>query len=266
MSDITLPYTPANGTVFDPLQFSDDLYSETAGVSLYETSNGHIEFANLAAGTKVRQHHIRPWQVGDAKSDGAVKAVDFFQDAYGQDTVFYGVAGANLTFYQKYDCSLAMFFASFFANVWRQRGAKTDQTWAAAPAIFVKMFIDGVEIPQTQRMLPETIYYSDMSVAPGVPYHYGNGVNFTFAREQRLTRYMNLHHTKRIGGSSGDKTNQLLAGWHTFGLGVFVAHNPGNEQLDLDGGNLTRTYRPMTFDAMHRVRLSVRHADVIRLL
>lgn len=264
MSDITLPYTPADGTVFDPLQFSDDLYSETAGVSLYETSNGHIEFANLAAGTKVRQHHIRPWQVGDAKSDGAVKAVDFFQDAYGQDSVFYGVAGANLTFYQKYDCSLAMFFASIFANVWRQRGAETQDGWEEAPAIFVKMFIDGVEIPQTQRMLPETIYYSDSTSAPGT--HYGAGYDFTFAREQRLTRYMNLHHTKRIGGSSSDKTSQLLAGWHTFGLGVYVAHNTGNEKLDLDGGALTRTYRPMTFDAMHRVRLSVRHADVIRLL
>jgi hypothetical protein len=261
LSDITLPYIPADGTVFDPLQFSDDLYSETAGISLYETSNGHIEFANIAAGAKVRQHHIRPWQVGDAKSDGAVKPVDFYQDAYGQDTAFYGVAGANLTFYQKYDCSLAVFFASVFANVWRQRGAEDGQDgWDPAPAILVKMFIDGVAVPQTQRMLPETIYYS------GGTSDYGNGANFTFAREQRLTRYLNLHHTKHIAGSSGDKTDQLLAGWHTFGLGVYVAHNPGSETLDLDGGALARTYRPMTFDAMHRVRLSVRHADVIRLL
>jgi hypothetical protein len=261
LPDITLPYAPADGSTFDPVAFSDDLYSQTAGVSLYETSNGHIEFENLAASMKVRQHHVRPWQMGDAKSDGAVKAVDFFQDAWGKDSKFYGVAGANITFYQKNDCSIAMFFASFFANIWRQRGPSDGQDgWEDAPVIFVKMYVDGKEVLHTQRQLPETIYYS------GAIGDYGTGYDFTTAREQRLTRYMNLHHTKYAGGSSATNSDQLLAGWHTFGLSVFVATNDGSEQIDLNGASLSNRYKPMTFNAMHRVRLSVRHADVIRLL
>ena len=198
--------------------------------------------------------------MGDAKSDGAVKAVDFFQDAWGKDSKFYGVAGANITFYQKNDCSIAMFFASFFANIWRQRGPKTQSGWEDAPAIFVKMYVDGKEVLHTQRQLPETIYYS------GTIGDYGTGYDFTTAREQRLTRYMNLHHTKYAGGSSATNSDQLLAGWHTFGLSVFVALNQGSEQIDLDGPSGPLRFKPMTFNAMHRVRLSVRHADVIRLL
>lgn len=261
MSDITLGYTPADGTVFDPLLFTDDLYKQTAGVSLYETSNGHIEFANIAAGTKVRQHHVRPWQAGEGLSAGASKPVDFFQNAYGKDTVFYGVAGATLTWNQKYDCSMALLFTSFFANIWRQRGKESaGPAWAAAPDIFVKMFFDGKEIACTQRHLPETIYYSSTNT-------FGGGKEFTFSREQALTRYMNLHHTKYVGGSSGDKTDPLLAGWHTVGLGLFLAINQGVETLDLDGAAAgAPAYKPMTCDAMHRVRLSVRHADVVRLL
>jgi hypothetical protein len=265
LPDISLPYAPADGSTFDPIAFSDDLYSETAGVSLYETSNGHIEFENLAANMKVRQHHVRPWQMGDAKSDGAVKAVDFFQDAWGKDSKFYGVAGANITFYQKNDCSIALFFASFFANIWRQRGPKTQEGWEDAPEIFVKMYVDGKEVLHTQRQLPETIYYSGTKVL-GVGDSYGAGYDFTTAREQRLTRYMNLHHTKYAGGSSNTNSDQLLAGWHTFGLSLFVATNQGSEQIDLDGPSGPKRYKPMTFNAMHRVRLSVRHADVIRLL
>ena len=259
MPDITLPSLPADGSTFDPLLFSDDLYSQTAGVSLYETANGHVEFANFAAGTKVRQHHVRPWQAGHGASEGAVKPVDFFQNAYGKDTVFLGVAGANMTWHQKYDVSMAVLFASFFASIWRQRGAKSGNAWAAAPPIFVKAFFDGKEIACTQRRFPETIYYSTGTT-------YGNGYDFGFAGEQRLTRYMNLHHPKFAGGSSGNKTDQLLAGWHTFGLGLYIEQNAGGEQLDLDGGALARSYRAMTCDAMHRVRLFVRHADVVRLL
>lgn len=243
------------------MAFSDDLYSETAGVSLYETSNGHIEFANIAASMQVRQHHVRPWQMGDAKSDGAVKPVDFFQDAWGKESKFYGVAGANITFYQKNDCALALFFTSFFANIWRQRGpGNTQDGWETAPPIFVKMYVDGKAVTHTQRHLPETIYYSE-NIGD-----YGNGYDFTTAREQRLTRYMNLQHTKHTGGNATHNADQLLAGWHTFGLSVFVAMNQGSEQIDLDGPSGPLRYKPMSFNAMHRVRLSVRHADVIRLL
>jgi len=263
LPDVTLGYTPADNTVFDPLGFSDDLYKQTAGVSLYETANGHVEFANLAAGTKVRQHHVRPWQAGDAKSEGASKPVDFFQNAYGKDTVFYGVAGATLTWNQKYDCSMALFFTSFFANIWRQRGVESaGPSWAAAPDIFVKMFLDGKGIACTQRHLPETIYYSSTNTFGGA----GGGKEFTFSREQANTRYMNLHHTKYAGGSSGDQTGPLLAGWHTVGLGLFLAVNQGVETLALGKAAVTPLFPPMTCDAMHRVRLSVRHADVVRLL
>ena len=266
MADVVLEYAPADGATFAPEEFNKDLYETpnnlTAGrASLYETSNGYIEFANLSAAFRVRSHMVRPWQAGFGQSVGAVKPVDFFQDAWGQDAVAYGIAGANLTWYQHYDVNIALFLTSFFANVWRQRGKGTgDQSWGAAPDVRVRMYIDGSPITHTRRMLPETVYYSSTK-------SFGGGYDYNFAREERNTRYMNLHHTKIVGGSAGNQTNQLLKGWHSVGLFIYVARNLGSEDVNLDGAPASgNVYPRATWNNMHRVRLFVRHADVIPLL
>jgi hypothetical protein len=264
LADIVLPYDPADGATLVPDNLNKDLYEtpNNLGVgqySLYETSNGRIEFANFKAGFKVRSHMIRPWQVGRADTAGATKRLDFFQDAWQKDSVFYGVAGANITFYQHYDCTIALFLASLYVSLWRQRGASTGQgTWADAPDVIVKMFIDGVAVEHTQRPLPQTIYYSTTTSYGGYDYH--------FAREERLTRQFNLHHTKIVNGDSGNQTQQLTAGWHTVGLFVYVAQNTGVEELDLDGGGIGAFYPKMNAQAMHRLTAYVRQVDAIRLL
>lgn len=263
MADIVLPYSPADGAVLSPDDFNRDFYEtpNNLGVgeyALYETANGRIEFANLHPGFRVRSHMVRPWQVGHAHSAGLTKPVDFFEDAWQKDKVFYGIAGANITFHQRYDCTLALFFASVFASVWRQRGVAGEQSWAAAPEIQMQMFVDGVAVAHTLRDLPETIYYDTAQTYGGYDYHFG--------REERLTRFWNLHHTKFSGGVSGNQTTQLLAGWHTLGLHIYVAQNKGSELLDLDGVAAGHFFPKMECENTHRVRVFVRHADAIRLL
>jgi hypothetical protein len=266
LPDFVLPYEPLDGTTLDPDKLNKDLYEVPSNLSagqlsLIETSNGRISFANFAAGFKVRSHMIRPWQVGNPVSAGLTKPVDYFSNAWGQDTVFYGVAGANLTFYQPYDLSMAAFMASFFASIWRQRGPKTQDGWEDAPGVVFRCRLDGVDIAHTTRQMPQTIYFSNSTL------DWGGGYDYTFAREERLTRYMNLSHARHVGGDQSKGTHQLRKGFHTFGLHVYVAHNPGTETVNRDGvpvdGNI---YPNSIWNNMHRVRVFVRHADVLPFL
>lgn len=268
MADIVLPYAPADGATLDPDELSKDLYETPNNLvagrySLYETSNGRIELANYAAGFKIRSHMVRPWQASDAVSAGLVDNLDFFSNAWGSDEKWYGVAGAQVTWYQEYDCTWATFLTSFFAAVWRQRGKNTAPgVWEAAPRIVVQMFHNGVGIPHTKRDLPETIKYSTSNT------DYAGGFDFSFAQEERNTRHQNVHHTRHLGGDATKKTGPLLKGMHSVGLHVYMQQNTGTDtELDLDGNTILVASRPdFTFRSMHRVRLCARHIDVVGLL
>lgn len=265
-----LPYIPANGDMLSIQGVNDDIYAVPADLSpgrlsLYETSNGSIDASNLDPAFKVQAHHVRPWQVGDAQAAGLTEPLDFYEDAWGiaadangSAPVFYGIAGANLTFYQKYDTSMSLFLASAFMSVWRQRGERTSDdppTYAEYP-IKVRMYVDGIPVRHTMRELPNTIYYGD--TAGG----------FDFTREKRLTRMFNLHHMKYPGGSSGKGHDQLTKGWHSFGLGVYIEANAGSEEIFPAGivGTGAAEHPPITFDALGRVRVYVRSVSTLRLL
>lgn len=269
MADVVYPYVPVDGNILDPAELNKDLY-ETANnlpvgkLSIYETSNGGIEVAsNFHAAYKVQSHHVRPWQVGKAEGVGLLNTLDFYQDAYGpSDLTWYGIAGAQFTFHQDYDCTLAWMMCQAFLSVWRQRGKVVTQeplVWETIP-IIVRMYLDGVALGHTTRLLPETAYYPSTA----------NG-GFDWSREQNLTRNLHLFHPKTLGGDAGTKEDALLKGWHNFGLGIYVARNKATETVKLEGDRSIQVPPepappPAIFDAMHRARVYVRHADVVRLL
>ena len=270
MPDVTYPYIPSNGNTFDPEQFNENLYATpdqlpANKLSIYETSNGRITVGeNFAAGFKVEAHHVRPWQVGDAAAAGLTSSVDYYEDAWGTDEKYYGIAGAQLTFYQKYDCTMALMAASLFASIWRQRGVRNTEP---APDTFddipirIKMYVDGVPVNHTLRRMPETIFYPIEIV------NYG----YDFTREQNLTRYLNLVHPKHTGGDASKGHGPLTRGWHTFGFGIYIQANTAKENVFLKGSNtglISETSEvPMyQFDALHRVRVYARNASVLRLL
>lgn len=262
MADVVLPYVPADASVLDPDGINKDIYETpnnlAAGrASLYETSNGRIEFAsNFAAGFKVKSHHVRPWQVGDAASAGLLKPLDFYEDVWGKDTVFYGIAGLNITWFQKYDATVSLLLASVFFSTWRQRGKGDAQSGWASHDIILRMYLDGRSLAHTARELPETVFYPSTA----------NG-GFNFSREQNLTRYLNLFHAKVDGGDASKQEDKLTRGWHSFGMGIFVATNDATETVNLDGVPVTgNIYPEANFDAIHRARAYVKHADVVRLL
>ena len=260
MPDIVLPYLPADGAAFDTDGLNRDLYEVPAvlpvgTLSLYETTNGQITFANLAPGFTVRKHMIRPGEVGQGWSDGAVKPLDFFQDAWGADESFQFVAGMCETFRTRYAASVALFHWQWFASIWRQR-TNTGGVFTAGPRIVFKAYIDENPVNATLRYSPQTVYYDNALT-------YG-GYDYNFGREARLTRQFNLHHAKVTGGSGS--AAPLAAGEHTAALGVYVAQNKGTETIDLDGGGLGSLYKQSYQEAQHRVRIFARHVDVVSFL
>jgi hypothetical protein len=108
--------------------------------------------------------------------------------------------------------------------------------------------------------MPETIFYSTSNT------DWAGGNDYTFALEERNTRYMNLHHSKILNGDSGKQTTQLRAGMHSVGLHVYMQQNNSTDtEIDPDGNGL-HTHPDYTFKGMHRVRLCCRHADMLTLL
>jgi hypothetical protein len=252
-----LSYNPADGDTLDPDGLNANLYSTTPSISLYETANGHIELANFAAGFKVKSYHIQPGETGLGGFAGKLFSSDYYQDAYGQYEEYKPVAGCCITFRQRYDASIAQFFASAFATVWRQPGPPTaDRVWSAPPDVQIRMFFNGTAVDESKRRLPKTVFYGTGGISPEVD---------IYAREQRVTRHFNLHFSKMAGQTL--PYDQLVAGVHSFGLGVYVSHNTegsntsdanDDKQPYIDG---TSDIRPVAcYNAMHRVRMYVRNA------
>ena len=262
MPDVVYPYIPTNGDTLVPSDLNKDLYTTpdllpANKLSIYETSNGRIEpSANFVAGFQVKAHHVRPWQVGDAQAAGLVPSVDYYEDAWGGGVQYFGIAGAQMTFYQKYDTSMAIMVASLFMSTWRQRGPLVQDAYTSVP-IKLRMYMDGQVIAHTEREAPETVYFPTTA-----------NYAFDFSRESQLTRHLNLFHPRCTGGSEAKKHDPLLKGWHTFGFGIFIRANQASEQVKLQGSAADPTvdYPLYTFDALHRVRVYARNASVLRLL
>ena len=240
------PYTPLNGDALDSGGLNRDVYKpDTPGASLFDTVNGRIEWENLAPGFLVRSRMIQPWKVGQIKQEGSARAGDYFQDAWGQAAVWYGVAAGYVKFYQVTDASLAWMYASLFAVPWRSRGQESPPgTWANPPHIRVRAVLDGSAIDHSTRTFPESVFYTDTK-------NYGFGYDYCFSRVERLTRWFQLMH----------QVHTLSRGWHTFGLEIYVAGNVGSEDLDLDG-NIPSALYPRK----NALRLYVRNAQVISFL
>lgn len=256
-----------------PAGLANNIYRVASGKAIYEIANGHIESNNFSSAFRIRPHHVRPMQAGDAVSVGQVLSNDYFSDTTMEDgtTNYTAIVGAGITFYLPYDVSFALFSASAFVTGWRIFGPG-DTSFAdrlQAPNIKLKAFVASGTggrsmLEHTERKMPQTVHMKSSS---------SGDVAEIAQREARLTRQFNLVHTRVAGGST--PFHQLTKGWHTFGLAVLVGQNltgqsstSGYEdfQLQLDGAG-SPDARPLTlFAAVPRLRVYARNVTVAHLL
>jgi hypothetical protein len=272
MPDVVLTYTPITGDTFVPGSFNTNWYSTTAGASLIETANGHIEYANLKSDFEVQSHLIRPGHTGFAHSEGRVFSADYFSDLWAgaEADGYIPVAGAALTRRIPFDCSLALFSASVFVTVWRQFGPANGAlaTRLAAPEVRIQTFFgDNNGIVYTRRELPQTVFMDRTGGRPVAP------IAAISTSEARTCHQFNLRHFKHTGGTSPN--DALTKGWATFGMAVLVPQNltgqdptNGFDDMKLQLNSATSPdARPDTYySAIHRVRLYARNATIVPLL
>ena len=273
MPDETLPFAPVAGDMLTSAGMNANLYGTTAGTSILETGNGHLDFLNFDPAFKIQGYQVRPGQAGRAVSVGRVPSNDYFSDLWTGDGVGYiPIAGACVTFYTEYDLSLAMFFASGFCSVWRQFGPDNG-VWpsrAAAPDISVRTFFADphgniTTHAHSQRDMPQTVFLNAGAAA-------GEGRISTV--EQRLTRHYNLSHPKMAGETT--PCGPILAGEHTFGMAVLVKKNLSGQdtskadeawRLSLNNAAFNPDARPSTnYAGIHRVRFYTRLSSAVLLL
>lgn len=273
MPDFSPDYVPSTGAVLSPAGVANNLYRVTSGKAIYEIANGHIESNNFASAFRIRPHHVRPLQAGDAVSIGQVLSNDYFADTNLEDgsSNYIAIVGAGLTFYLPYDVSVAMFSASAFVTGWRIFG-KGNTSFADrldAPNIKVKAFMasgTGARsmLDHSERKMPQTVHMNSASAGD---------IAEIAQREQRLTRMFNLVHGRVAGGTSPH--HQLTKGWHTFGLAVLVNQNQTGQsstsgyedfRLQLDGA-ASPDARPLTlYAAVPRLRVYARNVTAMHLL
>ena len=247
MADITYLWLAPDGAAFDVAGYNNDLYSVTPGSSLFETTNGNLNAANLVSGFNVRERMIQPWQAGQAEGTGAVTPLDYFQDGGAR---WMAIPGATVRRYVRATAGLCWLYGNLFMCHWRARGPNTDTdppTWALPPEIVVRLVLDGVYVPGTERSLPEDIFFSTTKV-------YGDGYDFSFADEERATRNFNLH----------AQLPELARGEHVLEWQVKVHVNQGSEDLNLDGAG--RIVARGIFQSSNRVRVYTRGAHLVTLV
>jgi len=272
MPDIILTYLPSAGDTLNPAGLNDNFYSQTAGESIIETANGHIEFENLKPDFEVEAHLVRPGQAGFATSDGTVFSADYFSDLWGgaAATGYIPVAACVLTRRVPYDCSLALFSASVFLTGWRQfgpaDGSLTDRL--DAPNIYIQTFYGNNEgLVYTRRELPQSVFIDTTVGAPTAP------IAAISTREAGVCHQFNLRHFKHIGGTAPN--DPLLKGYATFGMALLIPQNlTGQDDANTDDAMQLQMNSSTTPDArstayysgIHRVRMYVRNATIVPLL
>lgn len=271
MPDFVPAYLPADGDALTAQGLNNNLYRVTSGRSIYEVMNGHIEAVNFDPAFQVVPHHVRPGQAGEAISVGSVIPLDYFSDLnLGVDSARYiAIAGACVTFYQRYDVAAALFGASGFVSVWRQFGPANGAfaTRLDAPNIMVKAFVapgagSMTMLEHTERKMPQTVFFDPASTLD-------NAV--VGVREAMATRSFNIVHPRVSGGTGA--VAQLTKGWHTFGLACIVRQNlTGQDTTDpLQDFDLWEegddSLAPKAFySAIQRMRIYARSVTAVRLL
>jgi hypothetical protein len=246
MSLASLPYIPADGTLFDADQFNRDLYSNTTGESLYQTSNGYLDpTVNFNAAFLIKNEQIRPYMMSYGKSDGLLYSQDFIETAWGRSNTAREIGGTAITWYQRSDASLAMINLSFFCSWWRLRGRpiegqQTDNDNSAR--IYYVVEYDGQEYAYTERDLPLTVYPT--------PYAYTGNITSYQIIEAFQARPINMHFPVK----------NISEGWHTATLKVSVRANNQVEQ-STDGGIYEQPQA--YYESNHRIRIRVRNATVL---
>jgi hypothetical protein len=267
---VVLTYLPSTGDTLNPSGLNDNLYSQTAGRSLIETANGHIEYTNLKSDFQVQSHLIRPGQTGFAGSAGRLFSADYFSDLWAGPSAagYIPVGGAALTKRVPYNCTLALFSASVFITCWRQFGMPAGAAYTArvtAPDIRIQTFIGNNQgLTYTRRELPQTVF-RDATAATVV-----SPISTT---EARTCHQFNLRHFKHVGGT--DPNDALTRGWVTFGISLLIPQNLVGQdttntfndlQLQLNSAT-SPDARPSTFySGIHRVRMYVRSATIVPFL
>jgi hypothetical protein len=246
MPTITLPYVPADGTVLDADQLNRDLYSTTAGESIYEVSNGQLNpITNFGAAYIIFNGMLRQNDVAFAKSVGLLNSQEYIDQVWGKGEISRTVPGCTITWYQREDASVCIVNLSYFASWWRIRQGIDEQENADidGPMIILDVHVDdGAHEPYARRYLP-------MSVSPAP--QGGTPVEDWGINEQNLARYTNMH--VFVGAVS--------KGWHTVSLRIKVIQNPGKEKTD---GDLYEQEEG-EIQSQHRVRFRVRNATVLSL-
>lgn len=252
MADVVPGYVPVDGALFNPSGWNTDLRSTTDGVSVYGELNGHIQDENFAAGTGIiNSRHIRPLEGFRSEWGGQVDTTDWYEllwgTAYDPDAWLF-VPGAARRVYVPWDASVVQYQCSAFGTNFRTReynGVPPDGAPVyTGPLMYVCMFVDGVRIAHTQRVLP----YSAWPLAnPGTP-------NYFKTIEQYLSHHFDLVHM----------AGPVSKGWHDVSLAVQVLQNLGQETMyALYAGGAADQLTPHS--VTHRLRLGIRAASILAL-
>lgn len=264
MSDVVLPYVPADGGILSPNQWNSNIESSVVGASLLGEMNGRLSDANFATAARIRPEHPKPYETFRRAEGHLTGTLDYFEDAFVQYSAqteeppagtdpFVTIAGASARVFLPYACTSVIYTASIFYTVFqmRSRGHVDTAKVRTGPVAQFAIYIDGQKVDYTQRRTPRTYH----PIRMGAPMASSQP---PWENEDLLTAQFNLSHQALAAGSDPQR---CAAGWHQIDLRLYVPPNGGYEDF------LPPYRRPIIantqYPIKHRFRCGIRGAKVL---
>ena len=242
MAIITRFYTMNDGAVLAPAFLNADIHSGVGGRGVVSEPNGGLDPNNFDATFELERHLIYPGEAVRVQQDGSRESLDYVDKAFGQsdDTNFVPIAGVATRFYLPYACTAMLCEWQFFYSLWRSTSNIDGDPPPPAPVVRTKSFLDGNPLQHTVAGTPETIF-----CIPGPPVAITRNHEHLMA-ENRFGTHLELN---------------VSAGWHEINVQLYMAPQPGTEDLLLLTG---KSAVPVELD--HRLTVGFRNARLVPFL
>lgn len=241
MATVVTPYTLVDGNTLVPDSFNRNIYSATPGEGIVSEPNGGIGTGNYDASFKIQAEHLQAEELAMPKWEFNTETCDFIENAFSSNSEarFTAIPGLGIRFPVYYG-GVTLYQWSVFVSPHRYfiDEAQND----IKPSILMKAFYDGTAISHTNRAVPCTIFYDNVTPSTKPDF-----------RENRSCLSFDMAHL----------VTSVSKGYHEFSVRIYLEQTNNSFTIE-------RTINGADDDYLHKIKcrltVGIRNIRALHLL